>query len=56
MDGLGSSLDVELQSGFFQLLLYRSNEGSYVAVAGGLGSVQLVLDVVIDVMFGIFQG
>ena len=55
VDGLGASLDVELQSGLLQLPPYGGDEGGYVAVARGLGLVQLVLDVVVHVVLGVLQ-
>ena len=56
MDGLGTPFHVELQSCFFQLMLYRFDKGGYVFVTGGFRFVQFVLYMIIYVVFGIFQG
>ena len=46
---------MEFQTGFLQLFLYGAYEGLNVLVAGGLGSVQFVLDVVVDIVLGVLQ-
>lgn len=43
MDGFGTSLDVELQSGFLYLLLDRIDERSDILVAGCFRLVELLL-------------
>ena len=55
VNGFGSSFHVELQSGLFQLLLNRFDECSNVSVSGSLCFVQLFLDVVVNLLFSIFQ-
>ena len=55
VDGLGASLDVEVQSRLFQLLLYRSDESGYILVARCLGFVQFLLDVVVDFLLRVLQ-
>ena len=55
VDGLGASFNMELQSGFFELLLYRCNEGGNVLVTRCLGLIQFFLDMVVNFLFCIFQ-
>ena len=55
MDGFGTSLDVELQSGFLYLLLDRIDERSDILVAGCFRLVELLLYKVVGFPLRIFQ-
>ena len=55
VDGLGTSLHVELQSGIFQLFAYRFDKSLDVAVAGLLGGIQFLFDMIVHVVLRVFQ-
>ena len=55
MDGFGTSLDVELQSGFLYLLLDRIDERSDILVAGCFRLVELLLYIIVSFSLRIFQ-
>ena len=55
MYGFGTSLDVELQSGFLYLLLDRIDERSDILVAGCFRLVELLLYIIVSFSLRIFQ-
>jgi hypothetical protein len=55
MDGLGTSLDMELQSSLLQSFIDRLDEVLYVGVATLLRLVQLVLDMIVRIVFQVLQ-
>ena len=55
MDRLGTSFNVEMQSGFFQFLLDRCDESGNIKVARTFSLVQLPFDEIVLFAVGIFQ-
>ena len=55
MDGLGTSLDMELQSSLLQSFIDRLDEVLYVGVTTLLRLAQLVLDMIVRIVFQVLQ-
>ena len=55
VDALRTSLDVVLEPGSSQFLVYRVNERGDILVAGCLGGIELLLDVVVHVVLRVLE-
>ena len=53
---LGTSLDMKMQSGFVQFLFDRAYECCDITVTGLLGGIEFLLDMVVHLLLGIFEG